>query len=104
MKNILEFQTGSRKRTVRGSQKINAIDAVSGKPKLLLYIGKNIRHLRSSLGISSERLGAALGKDFSYVDQIEDGTVDLDVITLNHCADILGVSFDELLSAAGPSR
>jgi XRE family transcriptional regulator, fatty acid utilization regulator len=69
-----------------------------------LTIGRRIRQLRASRGLTLDDLGAALGRAPSQVSIIENGKRELKLSELQKLARVLAVSMDELLSAEAPSR
>nr|WP_308420200.1 helix-turn-helix domain-containing protein [Pseudoclavibacter endophyticus] len=69
-----------------------------------LTIGRRIRQLRRSRGMTVDDLGAAIGRAASQVSVIENGKRELKVAELQRIARVLGASFDALLEPAGLSR
>lgn len=67
----------------------------------LVALGKAIRVVRQSKGVSQEKLALLAGVDRSYVGRVERGDNNVAVLTLSRLAQALGVSLTELLQEAG---
>ncbi|KAB1637864.1 helix-turn-helix domain-containing protein [Pseudoclavibacter terrae] len=60
-------------------------------------VGKNIRRIRLSRGISQEALGAVVGLHRTYIGSVERGERNITLQTLEGMAELLGVAAMELL-------
>ncbi|PPG32332.1 helix-turn-helix domain-containing protein [Pseudoclavibacter sp. RFBB5] len=60
-------------------------------------VGKNIRRIRLSRGISQEALGAVVGLHRTYIGSVERGERNITLQTLEGMAELLGVAPMELL-------
>ncbi len=69
-----------------------------------LTIGKRIRQLRQSRGMTLEDLGTAIGRAASQVSVLENGKREPRLSDLQTVARALGATLDDLLSAEPPSR
>lgn len=69
-----------------------------------LTIGRRIRQLRIDRGLTLDDLGAAIGRAASQVSVIENGKRELKLSELGKLARVLGVTVDELLDPAPPTR
>lgn len=67
----------------------------------LLTLGKAIKRIRLSKGISQERLALLAEVDRSYVGRVERGDNNVAVLTLAKLAHALGVSIAKLMQEAG---
>ncbi|MBU2098306.1 MAG: helix-turn-helix domain-containing protein [Gammaproteobacteria bacterium] len=65
--------------------------------ELAILLGKRIRFLRKTRGISQDRFALACGLDSSYMGRIERGEVNISVVALSKIADALGCTASELL-------
>lgn len=82
-------------------------DALAGEHEDVLdalTIGRRIRHLRRSRGMTVEELGSAIGRAASQVSVIENGKRELRIDELQRIARALGASFDALLEPVALSR
>lgn len=61
-------------------------------------VGKNIRRIRLSRGISQEALGAVVGLHRTYIGSVERGERNVTLQTLEGMAELLGVPPMELLA------
>ena len=66
----------------------------------LVALGKTIRRLRISQGISQEKLALLAEVDRSYVGRVERGDNNAAVLTLKRLADALGMTISELMAEA----
>lgn len=66
----------------------------------LVALGRAIREVRSSKGISQEKLALLAEVDRSYVGRIERGDNNVALLTLARLADALGVTVARLLQKA----
>ena len=67
---------------------------------LLKKIGKNIRHLRKSAGLSQIDLAVAVGIDRSYLSEIENGRRNFTIMLLQNLATVLEVPMEDLLKSS----
>ncbi|MBF4457743.1 MULTISPECIES: helix-turn-helix domain-containing protein [unclassified Pseudoclavibacter] len=63
-------------------------------------VGKNIRRIRLSRGISQEALGDVVGLHRTYIGSVERGERNITLQTLEGMAELLGVPPMELLADA----
>lgn len=63
-------------------------------------VGKNIRRIRLSRGISQEALGAVVGLHRTYIGGVERGERNITLQTLEGMAELLGIPPMELLADA----
>jgi transcriptional regulator with XRE-family HTH domain len=66
---------------------------------LRVSLGQKIREFRLALGLSPIEFGDDIGKNQYYVLQLEDGKIDIDLLTLEKCAKALGLEISELFDA-----
>lgn len=59
-------------------------------------LGKRVRKVREELGLSQEELGFKSGLHRTYISDIERGTKNPTVVTIDTLAKALGVSISEL--------
>ena len=64
------------------------------------HVGSRVRMRRLLIGMSQEKLGAALGLTFQQVQKYEKGTNRISASRLQHISAILGVSIDFLYEGA----
>src|SRR5690606_17663947 len=69
-----------------------------------LMIGRRIRHLRTSRGMTLDDLGARIGRAASQVSLLENGRREPRITQLTLVADALDVPLEELLDARPPTR
>src|SRR5690606_31153025 len=69
-----------------------------------LTIGKRIRQLRTSRGMTLDDLGAAIGRAASQVSVLENGKREPRLSDLQTVSKALGVTLDELLKPQAPSK
>lgn len=62
-------------------------------------LGETVREFRLALGLSPKEFGDEIGHDQWYVMQLEDGTVEVDLATLEKCANTFGMRISELFDA-----
>ena len=67
---------------------------------LLKRIGKNVRLLRKSLGLSQIDLAVAVGIDRAYLSEIENGHRNITIMLLQNLATVLNVSIEDLLKTS----
>jgi transcriptional regulator with XRE-family HTH domain len=67
----------------------------------LVALGKTIKEVRLSKGISQERLALLAEVDRSYVGRIERGDNNAAVLTLSRLAEALDISVAKLMQKAG---
>jgi len=68
---------------------------------VLVALGRAIREVRSSKGISQEKLALLADVDRSYVGRIERGDNNVAVLTLARLADALNITVARLMQRAG---
>ena len=66
---------------------------------LLKNIGKNIRRLRKSAGLSQIDLAVAVGIDRAYLSEIENGHRNFTIMLLQNLATVLEVPMEDLLKS-----
>ncbi len=66
----------------------------------LIALGKAIRRVRLSMGISQEKLALLAEVDRSYVGRVERGDNNVAVLTLARLAHALGISIAKLMQEA----
>lgn len=59
-------------------------------------LGKKIKTLRTSLGLSQEKFALQIGMDRTYFASVEAGKRNISLINIKKIADGLGVSLEEL--------
>jgi transcriptional regulator with XRE-family HTH domain len=59
-------------------------------------LGKRIKELRTSLGISQEKFALQIGMDRTYLASVEAGRRNIAICNIKKIADGLGVSLSEL--------
>lgn len=64
----------------------------------LLQIGKNIRTLRLSKGLSQEKLGEVAGLHRTFIGAIERGERNISIVTLHKIASALDTSVADLIT------
>lgn len=69
--------------------------------RVLVALGKAIREIRSSKGISQEKLALLADVDRSYVGRVERGDNNVAVLTLYRLAAALDVALAKLIQKAG---
>lgn len=69
-----------------------------------LVIGRRVRHLRTTLGMTLEELGDAVGRAPSQISVLENGRREAKLSLLQRVASALGVTLAELLSPEPPTR
>ena len=69
--------------------------------RILLALGKTIREVRLSKGISQEKLALLSEVDRSYVGRVERGDNNVAVLTLARLAAALDLSIAKLMQRAG---
>lgn len=69
--------------------------------RVLVALGRAIREVRSSKGISQEKLALLADVDRSYVGRIERGDNNVAVLTLARLADALNITVARLMQRAG---
>ena len=69
--------------------------------RLLVSLGKTIRHVRLSKGISQEKLALLAEVDRSYVGRVERGDNNVAVLTLARLAAALDLTIAKLMQKAG---
>ena len=69
-----------------------------------LVLGRRIRHLRTTRGLTLDELGAAIGRAASQVSMIENGHREPKLSLLSQIAAALAVPVAELLRDEAPSR
>ena len=76
---------------------------LSGKRqhKVLVALGRAVREVRLSKGISQEKLALLSEVDRSYVGRVERGDNNVAVLTLIKLADALDLSLAKLMQRAG---
>jgi transcriptional regulator with XRE-family HTH domain len=70
------------------------------KQDLRKRLGDAIRQFRLAASLSPKEFGDDIGQNQYYVLQLEDGTIDVDLLTLEKCADVLGTDISELFFVA----
>lgn len=60
-------------------------------------LGKNLKRIRTTKGISQGEIGRILGVDKGFVSNIENGKTNPTLATITKLAKAIGVSSDELL-------
>lgn len=65
------------------------------------YVGQRIRARRMALGVSQEKLGAALGVTFQQVQKYEKGTNRVSASRLQQVGDVLGVPVSHFFPEPG---
>lgn len=75
-----------------------------GAPLDLISLGRRVRHLRKAKGMTLDDLGAAVGTVASQLSLLENAKREPKLGMLQGLAAALGVTIDELLGAAPPSR
>lgn len=70
----------------------------------VISLGRRVRHLRKSAGLTLDELGAAVGAAASQLSLIENGKREPKLGLLQQLAGALGVGVDALLGAEPPSR
>lgn len=70
--------------------------------KIQVEFGKRLRELRTSRGISQEKLGFAAKMDRTYVNSVEQGKRNVSLVNIARLADALGVEITELFQAPPP--
>lgn len=70
----------------------------------LLTLGRRIRHLRTTRGMTLDQLGAAVGTTASQLSLVENGRREPRITLLQSLADALGTTPTELLAAEPPTR
>ncbi|MGG5172367.1 helix-turn-helix domain-containing protein [Pseudarthrobacter sp. J1738] len=78
------------------SDQSGGLDAIS--------LGRRLRHLRKTAGLTLDDLGAAVGTAPSQLSLMENGKREPKLSMLQQLAKVLGVSIDELLGSEPPSR
>lgn len=73
---------------------------VNGMDDFLIKVGKRIREIRKSKGLTQEEVGEQAGKhgeglSYSYIGRIEAGQKNVSLVTLKRIADALGVSVSQ---------
>jgi transcriptional regulator with XRE-family HTH domain len=69
--------------------------------RVLVALGKTIKEVRRSKGLSQERLGLLAEVDPSYVGRVERGDNNVAVLTLSRLAAALDISVAKLMQKAG---
>lgn len=99
--------------TVRGMTVNDAMPAPAPVPSAgpqadgevdALLIGRRVRHLRTSRGMTLEELGAAVGRAASQISVLENGHREVRLSLLQQVAAALGVTLADLLRAEPPTR
>lgn len=66
------------------------------QPDIRKRLGEAIRQFRLAAGLSPKEFGDDIGKNQYYVLQLEDGQVDVDILTVEKCAEVFGIEIGEL--------
>ena len=69
--------------------------------RVLVALGRTIREIRLSKGLSQEQLALNAGIDPSYVGRVERGDNNVAVLTLSRLAAALDISVAKLMQKAG---
>lgn len=69
-----------------------------------LRVGKNIRRLRLSRGLSQERLAERVGNSWKHIGQVERGEVNVGLDILSRVANALAVDVGDLFGGPRPRR
>lgn len=59
-------------------------------------LGRRIKELRTSIGLSQEKFALKIGMDRTYYSSVENGKRNVAIINLKKIADGLGISLSEL--------
>lgn len=59
--------------------------------EIITLFGANLKHLREEKGLSQADVASKIGKKSSYVSQLESGTINTTLDTIEKLADALGV-------------
>ena len=65
---------------------------------LKLLVGKRVRELRNSIGISQEELADLAGLDRTYITSVECGKRNISIVNIEKLANALQVSLKEFFS------
>ena len=63
-----------------------------------LLVGKRVRELRNSIGISQEKLADLAGLDRTYITSVECGKRNISIVNIEKLANALRVSLKEFFS------
>lgn len=63
-----------------------------------LLVGKRVRELRNSIGISQEELAELAGLDRTYITSVECGKRNISIVNIEKLANALQVSLKEFFS------
>ena len=63
-----------------------------------LLVGKRVRELRNSIGISQEELADLAGLDRTYITSVECGKRNISIVNIEKLANALQVSLKEFFS------
>lgn len=63
-----------------------------------LLVGKRVRELRNSIGISQEELADLVGLDRTYITSVECGKRNISIVNIEKLANALQVSLKEFFS------
>ena len=63
-----------------------------------LLVGKRVRELRNSIGISQEELADLAGLDRTYITSVECGKRNISIVNIEKLANALRVSLKEFFS------
>ncbi|MDY4559721.1 MAG: helix-turn-helix transcriptional regulator [Eubacteriales bacterium] len=63
-----------------------------------LLVGKRVRELRNSIGISQEELAVLAGLDRTYITSVECGKRNISIVNIEKLANALQVSLKEFFS------
>lgn len=63
-----------------------------------LLVGKRVRELRNSMGISQEELADLAGLDRTYITSVECGKRNISIVNIEKLANALQVSLKEFFS------
>lgn len=69
--------------------------------RVLIALGKALRDVRRSKGLSQEKLGLLAGVDPAYVGRVERGDNNAALLTLHRLAEALDLTLAKLMQKAG---
>lgn len=95
-KGIFDYHlcSGIQKKTILRKEKMSNI---------CIHVGNQIRYFRKLRGISLKEFSLLLNKSISTISKYENGSISVDIQTLEKIAHILGVTLEQLLPFATPT-
>lgn len=61
---------------------------------ITIKVGRRIKELRTSLGLSQEKFALKIGMDRTYFSSVENGKRNISIVNLEKIIDGLGITFE----------